>query len=113
MMGMELVPETSYFLNILTRLVARENFIKSCRRESLKSYILCASSQHAAFVIGFSIVCISTRFITLFFLCQGFYDLFGLYLHLILKQLFKNYSNNSLISLSENTPNDKFYVGKG
>jgi hypothetical protein len=38
MMGMESVPETSYFLNILTRLVAREDFIKSCRRESFKSY---------------------------------------------------------------------------
>jgi hypothetical protein len=27
-----------YFLNIVTWLVAREDFIKSCRRESFKSY---------------------------------------------------------------------------
>jgi hypothetical protein len=37
--GMESVPETSYFFNILSRLVAREDFIKSCCRESFKSYI--------------------------------------------------------------------------
>ena len=36
-MGTESVPEMS-FLNHLTRLVAREGFIKSCRRESFKSY---------------------------------------------------------------------------
>jgi hypothetical protein len=37
MMGTETVPETSCFLNILTRLIAREDFITSCRRESFKS----------------------------------------------------------------------------
>jgi hypothetical protein len=37
MMGMESVPETLNFLNHLIQLVARENLIKSCRRESFKS----------------------------------------------------------------------------
>jgi hypothetical protein len=35
-MGMESVPETLYILNHLTRLEVREDFIKSCRRESYK-----------------------------------------------------------------------------
>jgi hypothetical protein len=42
--GTESVPETSCFLNILTWLVAREDFIKSCHCESLKSYNLTTCS---------------------------------------------------------------------
>ena len=44
-MGMESVPETSYFLNHLTRLVAREDCIKSCRHEILKSYTTVAAQD--------------------------------------------------------------------
>jgi hypothetical protein len=36
-METEPVPETLY-LNQLTRLIAREDYIESCRRESLKTY---------------------------------------------------------------------------
>jgi hypothetical protein len=39
MMGTEIVPETSCFLSILTRLIAREDFTTSCRRKSFKSHI--------------------------------------------------------------------------
>jgi hypothetical protein len=39
MMGTEIVPETSCFLSILTRLIAGEHFITSCRRESIESHI--------------------------------------------------------------------------
>jgi hypothetical protein len=38
MMGTEIVPETSTSFGLLTRLIAREGFINSCRRESFKSY---------------------------------------------------------------------------
>jgi hypothetical protein len=37
---MEPVPETLYLLNHLTRLMAREDYIKSCRRESFKTYTI-------------------------------------------------------------------------
>jgi hypothetical protein len=37
-MGTEPVPETLY-LNQLTRMIAREDYIESCRRESFKTYI--------------------------------------------------------------------------
>jgi hypothetical protein len=38
-MGTEIVPETSASFSLLTWLIAREDFINSCRRESFKSYI--------------------------------------------------------------------------
>jgi hypothetical protein len=37
-MGTELVTETSENLHILTRLPARENFIRFCRRETFKDF---------------------------------------------------------------------------
>ena len=37
-MGTVLVPETSEYIHILTRLAARENFIEFCRRQSFKIY---------------------------------------------------------------------------
>jgi hypothetical protein len=36
-MGTEIVPETSASFSFLTQLIAREDFINSCRRESFKS----------------------------------------------------------------------------
>ena len=39
MMGTEIVPETSCFISILTLLIAREDFITSCRRASFKSQV--------------------------------------------------------------------------
>jgi hypothetical protein len=38
-MGIEIVPETSASFSLLTRLIAREDFINSCRHESFKSYV--------------------------------------------------------------------------
>ena len=43
-MGTEPVPET--YLNQLTRLIAREDYIESCRRESFKTYISFHFSNH-------------------------------------------------------------------
>jgi hypothetical protein len=37
-MGTETVPETSASFSVLTQLIAREDFINSCHRESFKSY---------------------------------------------------------------------------
>jgi hypothetical protein len=37
-MGIEIVPETSANFSLLTRRIAREDFINLCRRESFKSY---------------------------------------------------------------------------
>jgi hypothetical protein len=38
-MGTEPVSET-YLLNHLTRLMARQDYIESCRRESFKTYVI-------------------------------------------------------------------------
>ena len=39
-LGTESVPERLESFNILTRLLARENFIEICRRENIKTYII-------------------------------------------------------------------------
>jgi hypothetical protein len=39
-MEMEQVPEMLYLLNHLTWLIAQEDYIKSCRPESFKTYIM-------------------------------------------------------------------------
>jgi hypothetical protein len=39
MMGTEMIPETLAIFSQLTRLIAREDFINVCRRESFRSYL--------------------------------------------------------------------------
>jgi hypothetical protein len=44
-MGMEPVPKTLYLLNHLMQLMAREDYIKSCRHKSLKTYKILEQSH--------------------------------------------------------------------
>jgi hypothetical protein len=66
--GTEPVPETLYLLNHLRRLMAREDYIKSCRRESFKTYRIL--SFRSAYVACKPLYTMSSSLIDYPFLCS-------------------------------------------